>query len=60
MTPLRESEHPITIAEIQRAVAETITYWQIRGVRVVDVAPQFRCHRSWPAVRARMIEWLSA
>lgn len=57
MTP---AEHPITIAEIQRAVDETISHWQVRGVRVIDVAPEFRCHRSWNAVRARMIAWLAA
>jgi hypothetical protein len=44
-----------------RAMAdETITYWRTRGICVVDVAVQFHCHRSWPAVRACMIAWLLA
>ena len=40
-------------------VDETIAYyWRVRGVCVVDVAAEFRCHRSWPVVRQRMVAWL--
>lgn len=37
---------------------ETISYWRVYGVRAVDVGAELRCHRSWPAIRDRMISWL--
>lgn len=44
--------------EAESMADETIAYWQIRGVCVVDVAAEFRCYRSWAAVRERMVWWL--
>ena len=37
-------------------VDDTIRYWRNTGVSVTEVGALFRCHRSWPAVRERMID----
>jgi hypothetical protein len=41
-------------------VRKTIRYWQNRGVRVVDVAPDLHCARTWSAIEQRMMEWMLA
>lgn len=48
----------MTAAEAYAMADEQIAHWRVRCVCVVDVAPEVRCHRSWPAVRERLVNWL--